>query len=553
MNSPDDIQKLLITATHGVMSPDDAALLLEACKADPKFLEQLASLVAMERLLTLAHQDPDGVMMSKECERRVRDALVPDQEAAWCDAWQVSLQAQRLVQHRRIRKVMLASAAAVVMGLTGWLFIPRLGSHTEFSRVPQILSLAGAEFAFADPLLSRPNAPLPMRQEIVLKRGLAQIRFPNGATTIVRGPAVFECADLEHLRVKLGHYSVHAPAGAEGFTLATPMVNVVDRGTRFGIDVDESGHTEVQVIEGKVDLRTGETADSKRLTQGEAVKMTRPVISAARTIPYAARRYQRQMPDRITAWKASLTSDGLVQNLQSVSVQRAGEVIEYPFDRLIPADITAFKTNSTGSRVHIALESDSVTPDQKVHLLSDASLATGIINPGGSAQPPARAPVIGQGADDTPGMAVHFQRPVINAPGPDIVLFELQNVSNPPQGDAFHICPLDFTGGKHALTIRRYDFDFNSPQSLKLRPFYTVVLPDPIASLEDLLSTPGEFQPLYLDFRILAVSIDLSALGFSQGESVEDLFIQDAPAADSKLDEVENIVDPVFIGGFPAP
>ena len=65
MNSPDDIQKLLITATHGVMSPDDAALLLEACKADPKFLEQLASLVAMERLLTFAHQDPDGVMMSK--------------------------------------------------------------------------------------------------------------------------------------------------------------------------------------------------------------------------------------------------------------------------------------------------------------------------------------------------------------------------------------------------------------------------------------------------------------------------------------------------------
>ena len=47
-----------------------------------------------------------------------------------------------------------------------------------------------------------------------------------------------------------------------------------------------------------------------------------------------------------------------------------------------------------------------------------------------------------------------------------------------------------------------------------------------------------------MQFRGLAVGIDLSDLGYARGEFVEGLFIQDA------LDD-GHYVDPVFIAGLP--
>lgn len=543
-----DIESLIASATDGQLFPADAARLLSACKADPGVLERLADSIAMDRLITLVHDDPEGVATAMECETRLLESLRPDDEASWKLAWQINEEARQITWRRHFQRTLMAAAAVVLVGLSCWLAFSAFRSAPDAKTLPRIIGLSGAEFR--EPGVYGLNDPLPLEKEAVLKRGLAQIGFPNGTTAILRGPAVFSCRSLENLEIDLGHCSVHAPPGAEGFTLTTPMVNVVDRGTRFALSVDESGFTEVHVVEGKVDLQSDDGSPPRRLEQGSAARLTRPHVSAAQTIPFTKDAFRRRMPDRIVSWSATLTPEGFAENLKSVSVRRGGQIFDYAYEELIHADVTAFKTNVPGNRVHFSFVEKSATPEQKRRFLSDASLVTGIINPGGSVRPLTSAPVIGRGAADTPGMAIRFQSPVVNGPGPDIVLFELQSVANPSSGDAFHICPLDFSDGKHALTVRRFDLVFDAPESLNLRPFYTEMIADPVASLDELLSARGEIQPLYLDFRILAVTIDLSGMGVRDGESVESLFIQDAPS-ESKSGELEAIIDPVFIGGLP--
>ncbi|MEZ5948470.1 MAG: hypothetical protein R3C12_04455 [Planctomycetaceae bacterium] len=60
-------------------------------------------------------------------------------------------------------------------------------------------------------------------------------------------------------------------------------------------------------------------------------------------------------------------------------------------------------------------------------------------------------------------MAFRFERPVVNGPGADVVLFDIQSFSNPPQGDAFHVSPLHFREGLKSHTIQQFDLTMEYP------------------------------------------------------------------------------------------
>jgi len=84
----------------------------------------------------------------------------------------------------------------------------------------------------------------------------------------------------------------------------------------------------------------------------------------------------------------------------------------------------------------------------------------------------------------------------------------------------------------------------NSPEALRAAGFDLYRSPEPILGLDDLESSPLIRTRIRGGFRTLAVGIDLSDMGFAEGESLQDLFIQDA--ADD-----EQRVDPVMIIGLP--
>jgi hypothetical protein len=404
----------------------------------------------------------------------------------------------------------------------------------------------------------------------VLSSGIVELAFPRGATAIIEAPAAFRVCASDCLAVDAGRCSIHAPEAAEGFRVETPTTQVVDRGTRFVVSVDETADTEVQVIEGAADLfaRRSESRPTMpvRLSAGEAARIDQAQAGRITRAPaVASGGYQRRLPDRIVSYSASLANraappdpsvvdaDPGVDTLESLLVQRNGRLISYTADQLIGVEVVHFRAGKNQNNLvapgtpewtagHLA---DSGR--RRAFLETDRLLTTGFINPGGSRSPPSSAASPAATADDetTPGIAFRFVRPVVNGPGPDVVVFDLQMLTDPPQGDAFHVGPLESAAGLGWHTVVSYDIDSTSPESRLLARFRLFKFASLPLSLTDLLTAPTNGgQVLPVRARCNAVGVDLADLGYADGAACSGIFLQDA------ADDGQSF-DPTFIAGLP--
>ena len=429
-------------------------------------------------------------------------------------------------------------------------------------------SLARARFL--DRETPRQQSVADLDQTYVLSTGLVELAFPSGATAILEGPAAFRVCGEACLAVDAGRCSVHAPDGAEGFRVETPASHVIDRGTRFVVHVDETSSTEVQVIEGAADLLvTGDpTGRVYRLASGETARHDpaaagQPVV--ATTAGNGQTGYRPRLPDRLIRYTASLahpadtaagdTGGPGIDTLETITVQRGGNVLKYHADELIGVTLLHLRASRNKNNVTLPGGADVSAASLKAAatrrglLETDRLLTTGVINPGGAAEPltsdPQLASDVGPANDLTPGLAFSFNRPVRNDAGPDLVLFELQMLTDPPESDAFHLSPLQFSPGLRTHTVTAYDIDSTSPESQLLARFRLFTFSRLPGSLDDLLTLPtnsGNLLPVRA--RANAVAIDLSDLGYAAGATCDGLFLQDA-------DDDKTTVDPVFIAGLP--
>ncbi len=470
-----------------------------------------------------------------------------------------------------------AAIAATIVGILcfsfwpeGRLLIVKGGAKDDVEQASEttpegnvrLASLAHARF-FGE--LSPPvNSILDTKRDYVLTDGQVEVMFPVGASAIIEAPAVFRVLSDASLGLDVGRCSVHAPDGAEGFLVETPVTRIVDRGTRFTVRVSETSETEVQVVEGAADIYRRSNGQRKlslgqsnenatdaafelRLTDREARRFLNNGDFTNQPARFNPESYRNRLSDRVVSFEATSAADGGAEHLTSVTVQRDGQMIRYPADRLISAELTWFKSTESPDQ-HGHLVGGPSLAEFRKEALSDSALNTGVINPGGSLLPLASDPVMetteDAGNPNTPGFAVRFRVPVKNGPGPDVVFFELQAVLNPPDGDPFHVSPLKFDARLKSFTINAYDLTLASPESLKLAGFNIYRFDQTVASLAELRTAKCVRLPVRLNFQALAVGIDLSDLGYAAGEEVDGLFFQDA-------NDDEQLVDPVFIGGLP--
>lgn len=400
-------------------------------------------------------------------------------------------------------------------------------------------SSAGAKF-FGE-LIPSNKKSLMLKRDYVLTDGMVEVLFPDGAQAIIESPAIFRVIDEVCLAMDSGNCSVYAPDGAEGFRVETPTSRIVDRGTRFIVSVGENAATEVRVVEGAADVYDLDTNEAGiHLVDNDAKRFLSGRTADALDVPFSPNRYQAKLPDRLVGYDASESATGGVEELLSVTVQRDGVLKTFQAPELIGVSITHFKGgDKADANGHLACGKE--LPQDILSLLSDNKLNTGIINPGGSSSPLMQSP-----QSDTPGMAILFTKPVINGPGPDVVFFELQSLTNPIDGDAFHVSPLRFTEKSKSHTVRSYDLTLASPETKIIKGFFLHRFQEPVQSIEELVASPSQGSPIRLAFRAVAVGIDLSDLGYESDEQVDGLFIQDA------ADNDKDIVDPVFIAGLPA-
>jgi hypothetical protein len=93
---------------------------------------------------------------------------------------------------------------------------------------------------------------LAVGQKLSLVSGLVEISFDNGARVLLEGPAELTLDSPVRATLAHGQLTAEIPEQAIGFTIQTPMVNVVDLGTKFGVRVSPKGMTDVAVFSGEV-------------------------------------------------------------------------------------------------------------------------------------------------------------------------------------------------------------------------------------------------------------------------------------------------------------
>ena len=110
------------------------------------------------------------------------------------------------------------------------------------------------------------------------ERGLVNVFLDNGAELLIEGPADVDFVSIEKVFARKGKLAARVGPGAIGFSIETPHANVIDRGTAFGMSVDENSRTDVVVYEGKVDLDVmgDNTPPRRRLERGEALSVNQP-------------------------------------------------------------------------------------------------------------------------------------------------------------------------------------------------------------------------------------------------------------------------------------
>jgi len=241
---------------------------------------------------------------------------------------------------------------------------------------------------------------------------------------------------------------------------------------------------------------------------------------------------------------ARLTTRGGME-LVGVTVARGGSPVTFDAAKLIGARVTHLRSYDSSCLI-VAADAAVPSAEARAGLLADRLLNTGVINPGGQKEPLAGSPVL-TGPNATPGMAVEFLQPVVNRPGDDVVIFEFhREAGSPIGGDPFHLSPLRFRPGRRSITVDAFDFPCNDPRALPAAAFDVYRSSQPPGEIGDLQAKAIQAAGRGLaDFKILAVAIDLSDLGYAEGESVDGLFLQNRAASGLS-------VDPVLIAGLPA-
>lgn len=95
--------------------------------------------------------------------------------------------------------------------------------------------------------------------EFGLGDGIAQLNFRNGAKVVLNGQCEFEIINDDHIVFHQGSLWAYCPPQAHGFKISVPGgKDIIDIGTEFAIEVNESGATQLQVFEGAVEVHTSD-------------------------------------------------------------------------------------------------------------------------------------------------------------------------------------------------------------------------------------------------------------------------------------------------------
>lgn len=112
---------------------------------------------------------------------------------------------------------------------------------------------------------------LPIGEPLAFSSGVIEIEFYSGVRATIEGPASFRLDSPMKMVMGAGRLSAAVPEGAQGFTVVTDRMNVVDLGTEFGVLTGWGGDDEVHVFKGAVKMTAGTTTHELNTGGGSTV------------------------------------------------------------------------------------------------------------------------------------------------------------------------------------------------------------------------------------------------------------------------------------------
>lgn len=196
-------------------------------------------------------------------------------------------------RQKRRQVVGSLAAAAAVLAL-GALILTAVFVHPGSSRVACSSSSGSLLFLdgqpFEDTHLTR-DEPLEIRQ------GVVRLEFPNGVLGIIEGPANVEIDSDSEVRFAGGRAHFHVPANAVGFTVLGETMDVIDRGTDFGVDFRDPDRASVSVFKGRVEVKAHKGhQQTLMLSAGDSVRLTPVGRFESRS---GAESYLTTLPDQL--------------------------------------------------------------------------------------------------------------------------------------------------------------------------------------------------------------------------------------------------------------
>ncbi len=200
-----------------------------------------------------------------------------------------------------------ALAAGIAIGLVTWGLwpepvapvAPNLAAREEATTSSVAVLARGVNMEW-DRTLAAPAVNAPLQPGLLrLRSGVVEIEFFQGARLCVEGPAEIQLISAGEAFCRYGRFSAHVPPQARGFRIGTPKGDIVDLGTDFGLDLNETS-PELHVFKGEVELHQPKTA-MRMLTTGTAAGLDQNGSTRTLVANAAAFTFSRDLDARVTA------------------------------------------------------------------------------------------------------------------------------------------------------------------------------------------------------------------------------------------------------------
>ena len=264
-------------------------------------LDALDGSLSQQELTSLEnelHKNPEALQLYIEYSN-LENHLKIENEISQFSLAQPVIPIDTILKRQKIksfRKAALATAAVVTLGLIAMAFfmVDNSPPTVAFETSP------GTQYILTHDSDSENTEGLTMQKgsSLSLSQGAVELTFDSGVKSIITAPAQLTYLGENVLELKQGTAWFEVPDGAEGFTVKTEDLTIVDLGTEFGVLAKPNNHDQVHVIKGEVEVTSKRAASETLLLKARNACTVKPV-GTLKTIAYKSDPFLTKLPDSL--------------------------------------------------------------------------------------------------------------------------------------------------------------------------------------------------------------------------------------------------------------